>query len=550
MIQTALYVARKALLLASEWAPFPLPRAEEEVLRNTGTEMVEAASRTLSFLFYLLIVLILIPIAFVIYRRFIGELKTAKEEKATRVSSADARKLQQKGDFASAADAYLRLGDTWNAASMFEKARDLARAAELYEEAVDIKKAVEMYTRCGESLKAAELCMKTGEYAEAARIFKNKGDSLRAAHALEMLGNRMDAAKEYSASGQFARAAALIKEEGSYAEAAEAYFNSLRGEGLSPDNMDEYYTYAAYLILAKRNTEAVGIYENIILMEPDYKNAKKNLQSLISPPAEKAERIKARPEVTELEKAPPVPEAEEWASIEVPVPEAEEAPPAPEAEEWASIEVPVPEAEEAPPAPEAEEAPPAPEAEEWESLEAPLEDILFEDTLSREIDSAMQEGLGKEMPLRDMLVSGRMDPKYSMRLWIQIMKGLGLRHQEGTYFGCITPESIFIDMQNNVRIEPPTRRPEEYTAPETALGGAPLEQADIYSMGVILYEMLTGSHHRLGGESPSTLADDVPPWLDALVEKIIHEDVDERFKTLEEISVAILKLKSGSEDIS
>jgi len=143
-----------------------------------------------------------------------------------------------------------------------------------------------------------------------------------------------------------------------------------------------------------------------------------------------------------------------------------------------------------------------------------------------------------------MIAAGRMDPRYSMRLWVQAMRALAERHRENVVFGCLTPEAIAVDMENNVRIEAPAARRAPYVSPEVEAGLPPDRQADIYSMGVILHELVTGGTDQLGRRRAGEIVPDVPPWLDDLIGRCTEKNLTRRFRTAEEVSAALLKLKT------
>jgi serine/threonine-protein kinase len=165
-----------------------------------------------------------------------------------------------------------------------------------------------------------------------------------------------------------------------------------------------------------------------------------------------------------------------------------------------------------------------------------------------EADAAVEEvdPLKRVFTLRSMIDAGRMEPRYSMRLWVQVMRALAERHVAGEILGCLTPDSIVIDMENNVRIQKATQRIAAYLSPEVRAGLAPERPADIYSMGVVLYELVCGSVEQFGKKRAGELFPDVPSWLDELIDRCTAKNPAERFRTAEEVSAALLKLKSSA----
>ena len=98
----------------------------------------------------------------------------------------------------------------------------------------------------------------------------------------------------------------------------------------------------------------------------------------------------------------------------------------------------------------------------------------------------------------------------------------------------------------------------EYMAPEMLEGKPVSGQVDIYAVGLILYEMLTGTHpfrRDSAGESmkahlledapdPSKLTNSIDPQLGRLVLKAIDRDPEQRFRTATEMRAALKEFVS------
>src|ERR1700680_602157 len=94
----------------------------------------------------------------------------------------------------------------------------------------------------------------------------------------------------------------------------------------------------------------------------------------------------------------------------------------------------------------------------------------------------------------------------------------------------------------------------EYMAPEQSNGESD-SRSDIYSLGVILYQMLTGrvpfmaetpvaislKHIQTPPVSPSTLNSDIPPSIEEVILKAIAKDSNQRFQQAQELSAAYWK---------
>ncbi len=98
----------------------------------------------------------------------------------------------------------------------------------------------------------------------------------------------------------------------------------------------------------------------------------------------------------------------------------------------------------------------------------------------------------------------------------------------------------------------------KYMSPEQARGDTVDRRADIYSLGCIAYEMLTGAPPFTGAkvfdiltrhvdevpDSPKVKRPQIPDWLNAIVECMLEKDRDERFAGVAELVEA---LRFGSE---
>ncbi|MHA1598268.1 MAG: protein kinase domain-containing protein [Alphaproteobacteria bacterium] len=147
----------------------------------------------------------------------------------------------------------------------------------------------------------------------------------------------------------------------------------------------------------------------------------------------------------------------------------------------------------------------------------------------------------------------------------QIAVGIRAFHRKEMIHQDLKPENIIIDGDGTVKIidfgsvkiagledvASPLDNPGllgtiDYTAPEYLLDEPPSNRADIYSLGIIAYEMLSG-HHPYGkgfsarrqiGNCVYTVASkynpDVPDWIDGALRKAVQCDRARRYETLSE----------------
>ncbi len=146
---------------------------------------------------------------------------------------------------------------------------------------------------------------------------------------------------------------------------------------------------------------------------------------------------------------------------------------------------------------------------------------------------------------------------------LQILGGLESIHQTGILHRDIKPQNVLLDRQGRVRVtdfgiaqgafdsdltsDGMTMGTASYMAPEQARGVTLSEATDVYAVGVILYEMLTGqlpfdrptpmatmlAHIEDEPVPPSVVAPDqaIPPRLDGIVLQAMAKDPQERFRT-------------------
>ena len=133
----------------------------------------------------------------------------------------------------------------------------------------------------------------------------------------------------------------------------------------------------------------------------------------------------------------------------------------------------------------------------------------------------------------------------------EVCDGLHAAHIGGELHRAVSPETVFITYGGEVKLfdlgVAVTNPDSLYRSPEQA-GNRPLgRQSDVYSTGLVLYELTTlhrvFSNLRELGEPipvPSTQIDSYPPSLDAICQQALAPDPAQRFRSAAEMRDALL----------
>lgn len=177
----------------------------------------------------------------------------------------------------------------------------------------------------------------------------------------------------------------------------------------------------------------------------------------------------------------------------------------------------------------------------------------------------------------DILIrrEGRLSAEEASGLAGQIVEGLARAHELGVIHRDLKPRNIMVDPQGNVRIldfgiARHLGGPEltvagaavgtpYYMSPEQALGESVDHRTDIYSLGAILFEMVTG-RPPFEGESglavalkhkselprrPRELNPEVPENLDRLIIKCLAKKREDRYQSAEELLAELVRFTEG-----
>ena len=147
--------------------------------------------------------------------------------------------------------------------------------------------------------------------------------------------------------------------------------------------------------------------------------------------------------------------------------------------------------------------------------------------------------------LRAEMAGRPMNPRRALELAIQITDAVSEAHASGFVHGGLSPESVMVTSKGHAKIPTfhlasqvgfdPSRGEQalhDYDSPEEARGEQADDRSDTYSIGAVLYEMLTTRrpHHR-GASAPSAANARVPPELDAIALKALSPNPAARFQS-------------------
>lgn len=172
--------------------------------------------------------------------------------------------------------------------------------------------------------------------------------------------------------------------------------------------------------------------------------------------------------------------------------------------------------------------------------------------------------------LRQLLQSRRLTPKEALSIVPPVCDALQCAHEHGIVHRDIKPENLLVDKAGVVKIAdfgiarivarepgPEDLAPESasagtltagtphYAAPEQA-GGMADHRADIYSLGVVLYEMLTGERPKGRIEAPSKRIQ-VDVRIDEIVLRALQTQPEMRFATASDFRAQVEAATRGDQ---
>jgi eukaryotic-like serine/threonine-protein kinase len=163
---------------------------------------------------------------------------------------------------------------------------------------------------------------------------------------------------------------------------------------------------------------------------------------------------------------------------------------------------------------------------------------------------------------------GALNPATAIDIVVQILRAARFAHKRGVIHRDLKPHNVIVDEEGRARVTDfgiaragasdmtltgSIMGTAQYLSPEQAQGLAVSTASDLYSVGVILYELLTGvvpfegetavaiAFKQVSAEPrpPSAVLDSVPPALDEVVLRALAKDPSRRYADADEFIAAL-----------
>ncbi len=178
--------------------------------------------------------------------------------------------------------------------------------------------------------------------------------------------------------------------------------------------------------------------------------------------------------------------------------------------------------------------------------------------------------------LRDLIQAyGQLSPTEAARIAAEIADALSFAHEHGVVHRDVKPANVLITPHGQVKVtdfgiaraetgEPLTKTGSvlgtaTYFSPEQAQGLHLDGRSDVYALGVVLYELVTGTapfiatspvsvaykHVREEPAAPSTIVPDLPGAMDRIVLTAMAKDVNARYQSALDLRNDLLRFERG-----
>ncbi len=171
---------------------------------------------------------------------------------------------------------------------------------------------------------------------------------------------------------------------------------------------------------------------------------------------------------------------------------------------------------------------------------------------------------------------GRFTIEETLDLMVQACAGVGYAHRAGLVHCDLKPQNMLITHDWRLKVTDfgiahalASIQPDEkatvvwgsphYFSPEQASGSAPSPASDVYSLGIVMYEMLTGVlpftassaaelgrlHRETLPTAPRQLNPDIPPEVELVLLKVLSKEPSARYRTADQLGRVLTTLKEN-----
>jgi len=169
----------------------------------------------------------------------------------------------------------------------------------------------------------------------------------------------------------------------------------------------------------------------------------------------------------------------------------------------------------------------------------------------------------------------------ALKLTIQICAGIGFAHRAGLVHADVKPQNILVTRGDIVKVtdfgiaqafsdtQPPEKQQvvwgsPHYFAPEQAKGEKPTPASDVYSIGIVMFEMLTGRLPYMGGDQQqlalahirdrvpmvTEFNPSVPDALAQIVYKVMSKEPVNRYRTADQLGHVLESYRDRGREVT
>ena len=170
--------------------------------------------------------------------------------------------------------------------------------------------------------------------------------------------------------------------------------------------------------------------------------------------------------------------------------------------------------------------------------------------------------------LRGLMDRQALSPQVALKLFHQACLGLKAAHDNGLIHGDLKPENLLLTGRGNLKLadlgfsqlaQSETLAKQRAYVGYSSLGYLAPEMfrqdrhytvsSDIYSMGIVLYELLVGRLPGRRSPLPSKVVDGLPEGVDDLFDRMAADDQDARIRSMDEVLSSLTTLMNLDGDL-